>query len=174
MGFLDKFLDIMRLNDDEYEFDNEEYEFEEEEVPAKENKFAAKRERKKESAPDNSRMTEEKPSKPMNKITPISRNRKQGQQTGMEVCVIQPKGIEEEIEIVQTLLNGRTVVLNMEGLNIDIAQRIIDFTSGATYAMQGNLQKITNYIFIVTPNGVDISGDITNLMESFDLPGFSV
>ena len=42
-----------------------------------------------------------------------------------------------------------------------IAQRIIDFTSGATFAMHGNLQKISNYIFLATPNGVDISGSVT-------------
>mgnify|MGYP004476947857 CR=1 FL=1 len=77
-------------------------------------------------------------------------------------------------EITDTLLNGRTVVINMEGLNVEIAQRIIDFTSGATFAMRGNLQKISNYIFLATPNGVDISGDIQNLMDSFDIPGFTV
>ena len=52
----------------------------------------------------------------------------------MEVCVIKPSSIEDEIEITDTLLNGRTVVINMEGLNVDVAQRIIDFTSGSAYA----------------------------------------
>ena len=85
----------------------------------------------------------------------------------MQVCVINPTSIEEEIEITETLLEGRTVVINMEGLNVEIAQRIIDFTSGATYAMNGNLQKISNYIFLATPNGVDISGDIQSIMDSF-------
>lgn len=91
----------------------------------------------------------------------------------MEVCVIKPTTIEDEIEITETLLNGRTVIINMEGLSVDIAQRIIDFTSGATFAIHGNLQKISNYIFLATPNGVDISGDIQGLMESFDLPGLN-
>ena len=56
----------------------------------------------------------------------------------MEVCVIKPSSIEDEIEITDTLLNGRTVVINMEGLNVDVAQRIIDFTSGSAYALHGN------------------------------------
>ena len=77
------------------------------------------------------------------------------------------KPYKEEIEIAETLLAGRTVLINMEGLNIEIAQRIIDFTSGATYAMHGSLQKVSNYIFLATPNGVDISGDIQNLMDAF-------
>ena len=55
----------------------------------------------------------------------------------------------------------------MEGLNVEIAQRIIDFISGSVYAMNGNLQKISNFIFLATPNGVDISGDIQNLMDAF-------
>ena len=118
------------------------------------------------------RISEKQRQKQQNKITPINRNRRQGQ-PGMEVCVIKPTTIEDEIEITETLLNGRTVVINMEGLSVDIAQRIIDFTSGATFAMHGNLQKISNYIFLATPNGVDISGDIQGLMESFDLPGLN-
>jgi cell division inhibitor SepF len=85
----------------------------------------------------------------------------------MEVCVIKPTTIEDEIEIADTLLSGRTVLINMEGLNVEIAQRIIDFTSGATYAMHGSLQKVSNFIFLATPNGVDISGDIQNLMDAF-------
>ena len=117
-------------------------------------------------------ISEKQRQKQQNKITPINRNRRQGQ-PGMEVCVIKPTTIEDEIEITETLLNGRTVVINMEGLSVDIAQRIIDFTSGATFAMHGNLQKISNYIFLATPNGVDISGDIQGLMESFDLPGLN-
>ena len=99
---------------------------------------------KKESAP------KEKAVKSQSKITPISKSsRKQGA-ASMEVCVIKPSSIEDEIEITETLLNGRTVVINMEGLNVDTAQRIIDFTSGSTYALHGNLQKISNFIFLAT------------------------
>ena len=105
--------------------------------------------------------------KPVSKITPISKVQKK-QVANMEVCVIKPTTIEEEIEIVDTLISGRTVLINMEGLNLEIAQRIIDFTSGATYAMHGSLQKVSNYIFLATPDGVDISGDIQNIMDSFD------
>ncbi len=170
MSFIDKFLDVMRLNDDEYD-DYDDYDNDEEYDEEIKEKKSARRERKKE---DKETTTEapDKRQKTQNKITPISRNRKQG--TGMEVCVIKPGTIEDEMEITETLLNGRTVVINMEGLSVDIAQRIIDFTSGATFAMHGNLQKISNYIFLATPSGVDISGDIQDLMESFDIPGFSM
>ena len=54
----------------------------------------------------------------------------------------------------------------LEGLDLEVAQRIIDFTSGATYAISGNLQKISNYIFLVTPTNVDISGDLQDLLNT--------
>ena len=162
MSLMDKFLDAMRLNeddDDDYEFANEDYYDDDDYEEPK--KKPVRRESKVE--------TKEEPKKPVAKITPISKpQKKQAASTNMEVCVIKPTTIEDEIEIVDTLLSGRTVLINMEGLNLEIAQRIIDFTSGATYAMQGSLQKVSNYIFLATPHGVDISGDIQNLMDAFD------
>ena len=166
MGLMDKFLDVMRLNgdddyDDDYDFTNEDYLEDEDDYEEPKRKTP-----RRESKPE----VKEEPKKPVSKITPIAKVQKKPQvaATNMEVCVIKPTTIEDEIEIVDTLLSGRTVLINMEGLNVDIAQRIIDFTSGATYAMQGSLQKVSNYIFLATPNGVDISGDIQNLMNSFD------
>ena len=74
-------------------------------------------------------------------------------------------------EKLQRLLSGRTVILNLEGLDLEVAQRLIDFTSGATFAIDGNLQKISNYIFLITPANVDISGDLQDLLNtSFDVP----
>lgn len=170
MSVIDKFLDVMRLNSDEdYDFDNEDFDMDEEEEFEKK-KFSRKE--RKEEAPA-AEVVKEKPVKSTPKITPITKSSRK-QVMGMEVCVIKPSSMEDEIEITDTLLNGRTVVINMEGLDVDLAQRIIDFTSGSTYAMRGNLQKISNYIFLATPSGVDISGDIQNLMESFDGSSFTV
>ena len=153
-------------------FINDDYDYEEEEEISR--RSSRREKRKPEPVAERTvPMAKEKAVKQSNKITPISKGSRK-QVLGMEVCVIKPTTIEDEIEITDTLLNGRTVVINMEGLNVEIAQRIIDFTSGSTYAMHGNLQKISNYIFLATPSGVDISGDIQNLMESFDLPGFTV
>ena len=89
----------------------------------------------------------------------------------MEVCVIKPTTVDDAREITDTLLANRTVVLNMEGLDVDIAQRIIDFTSGSCYAMSGNMQKISHYIFIITPATVDVSGDFQEIFGgAFDSP----
>ena len=95
-----------------------------------------------------------------NKITPM---RRKG--SGMEVNVIRPVSMEDTREIADTLLDSCTVVLNLEGLDVDIAQRIIDFTCGACYSLQGSLQKISSYIFILTPENVDISGDFQSILN---------
>ena len=66
------------------------------------------------------------------------------------------------------MMNGRTVLLNMEGVNLDIAQRIMDFTSGSCFALGGNLQKVSGYIFVLTPSNVEISGDVQELLNTYD------
>ena len=82
----------------------------------------------------------------------------------MEVCVIKPSSMEDTREIADTLVDNSTVILNLEGIDVELAQRIIDFTSGSTYSMNGNLQKISNYIFIATPSSVELSGDFPELL----------
>ncbi len=94
----------------------------------------------------------------------------------MEVSLVKPNAVEDAREITDYLLEGKAVVLNMEGIHTEVAQRIIDFTSGATYSMDGKLQKISNNIFIATPSSVDLSGDFPDLMSSgsFDVSGLNI
>ncbi len=175
MSLVDGFLNIMRLNpeddEDDYDFYDDDYEEEEEEKVRK--SFFSKKETSndvystRESSFSQPRQTAAK-STP--KITPISRGKK-GNTPGMEVCVFKPNSMEDAREITETLLLNRTVLLNVEGLNIDIAQRIIDFVTGACFALSGNFQKVSNYIFVITPSEVDISGDFQNLMDSFGVSG---
>ena len=95
-----------------------------------------------------------------------SRIVRMGNLSSMEVCVIKPTNVEDGREIANTLLEGKAVVLNLEGIDVELAQRIIDFTSGACYAINGNLQKVSNFIFIITPEAVDISGDFQGYISS--------
>jgi cell division inhibitor SepF len=174
MSVLDKFLNIMRLNpDDEDDFYNEDYDYDDdyEEEPVKQKSAFRKKERKEDDFDDEPAVREKaaKTSTP-SKVTPI-RPVKKPASNGMEVCVIKPTSVEDAREITETLLNNRTVVLNVEGLDVEIAQRIIDFTSGSCFAISGNLQKISNYIFIITPSTVDISGDFLNLVDTFQSRG---
>ena len=166
MGVLDKFLDIMHMNPDDDDFYNEDYDYDDdyEEEPVKK---PARKERRKEEPMEE---PVEPVAKPSPKVTPIRPVRK-ASSSNMEVCVIKPTSVEDAREITETLLNNRTVVLNVEGLDVEIAQRIIDFTSGSCFAISGNLQKISNYIFIITPASVDISGDFLTLVDTFQSRG---
>lgn len=167
MGVLDKFLSIMRLNsDDDEDFYNEDYDYEDdyEEEPKAKSRTSFRKDKREDIEEEDDRF-EEKTARPNAKVTPI-RPAKKPSGSGMEVCVIKPTSVEDAREITETLLNNRTVVLNVEGLDMEIAQRIIDFTSGSCFAISGNLQKISNYIFIITPASVDISGDFLNLVDT--------
>ena len=175
MGVFDKFLDIMKLNDDDYdddEFydDDEYYDDEYEDKPHRRSLFGKKS--AKEEHYDDFEIEEDKKYQPAqsSKVTPMRQPaaRKNG---NMEVCVVKPTSVDDSREITETLLSGRTVILNLEGMDLEIAQRIIDFISGATFAISGNLQKISNYIFLVTPTNVDISGDLQDLLgNSMETP----
>lgn len=169
MGFMDKVLEVMKLDpDDDFEYDNEAYEDDDIDfTPSKNAKHNS------EDSFEDRRKIRDKNSKPVTKVTPMRPAKKANSVTiNMEVCVIRPTSIDDGREITDTLLDGRTVVLNVEGLAVDVAQRIIDFASGSCYAISGNLQKISNYIFIITPENVDISGDFQNYIDAFDVNSF--
>lgn len=189
MSFMDKFLDIMRLNDDEedeYEFTDGDYDEDDEDAPRK-SLFKSRRESReeppaarastasKERRSEGQRETEPRstrnprPQRSPGKITPIRKSLGKQVPEEMEVCIIKPTSVAEEQEIAETLMDGRAVVINMEGLDMDIAQRIMDFTAGATFAMRGRLMKVSNYVFVATPQSVDVSGDIQNLVGSMGL-----
>lgn len=77
----------------------------------------------------------------------------------MEVNVIKPHTFEDSQEICNMLLSNRPVIVNLEGFDPDDAQRIMDFISGCIYAINGKYHQISKYIFIFSPESVDISGD---------------
>ena len=196
MGVLDKFLDIMKLSDDDDDYENDDFfdddDYEEDDYDdraSKKSGLLSRFNKGKDSSRDRddyddydddyderpARQTPSRASHPAHqsggssKVTPMRQPSSRRQAPNMEVCVIKPSSVEDAREITETLLSGRTVILNLEGLDLEVAQRIIDFTSGATFAINGNLQKISNYIFLVTPTNVDISGDLQDLLgTSFD------
>ena len=157
MGVLDKFLSIMKLDDgdDEYDedefFDDDEYDDDYEEKPKRslfhKNTKDNDKDFDEDDEDDYTAPVKSKSAFSNNKVTPM-RQPSRRSSVNMEVCVIKPTSVEDSREITETLLSGRTVILNLEGLDLEIAQRIIDFTSGATFAISGNLQKISNYIFL--------------------------
>lgn len=86
------------------------------------------------------------------------------------VRVFKPTAFDQSKEIVDTLLDNNTVLMNFEGVDITISQRVLDIVTGACMAINGNLQKISNYIFIATPSSIEVSGDFQDsLLGGFDV-----
>ncbi|MCI8729965.1 MAG: cell division protein SepF [Lachnospiraceae bacterium] len=179
MGVFDKFLDAIKLNDDYDDDDFLDDEFDddfEEQRPRRKffDKFQKTDDEDEyydEPQPRSSAKSDKSAQKlngktvktASSKITPM-RTPKKGQ--SMEVCVIRPTGMDDTKEIADTLMSNCTVVLNLEGVDVDMAQRIIDFTSGCCYSLNGGIQMISGYIFILTPFNVDISGDFQDILTS--------
>lgn len=187
---LDKFLNMMRLNDDDYDDDyeedftddyNEDYsddyedDYEETEPAAPKKKKTSFRSHTKTAAEPEPVSTREytastsssvgstSRTSSRSKIVPMKQPGVRG--SGMEVSIQKPTSFEDSSEICDVLLTGKAAIVNLEGIDVDVAQRIIDFVSGACYAMSGNIQKVSSYIFIVTPAGIDISGDMESVLS---------
>lgn len=77
----------------------------------------------------------------------------------MQVMVITPTAFDEVSGIAENLQVGRPVVVNLEAADRELARRVIDFLSGATYALEGNTQRIGNQIFLFTPANIDVALD---------------
>lgn len=196
MGFLDKILNAVKLNDD-YDDDDDFFDDDDtEEVEKPKKRFfkkldndddfddnepvktpvrAVKPAKETAAAKTTAPKTAAKPktvSKPKtsSKITPLSGRTSVA---NMEVCVIKPNSMEDTREIADTLLDDCTVLLNLEGIDVEVAQRVIDFSSGTCYALGGSLQKVSSYIFVLTPANVEISGDFQEILNNnFNMPSF--
>lgn len=83
----------------------------------------------------------------------------------IKVVVYQPVSYDDTQNIVDNIKNRKPVVVNLENLDIDLAQRVLDFLSGAIYALDGSIQKVARGIFVLAPNNVDISGNIPDEMK---------
>lgn len=86
--------------------------------------------------------------------------------TQLQVVLVKPERFENASEIADHLGEKRTVVLNLESTNKDVARRLIDFLSGVAYALDGKIKKVAVSTYIITPYNVDILGDLIDELES--------
>ena len=82
------------------------------------------------------------------------------------MVVIEPQGFDESPKLVDSLKAKKPVIINLENLETDTARKIFDFLSGATYALNGNVQKVANNIFVFAPENVSV--DYKNETKSAD------
>ena len=89
--------------------------------------------------------------------------------TQLKVVLVKPERFENASEIADHLKEKRTVVVNLESTNKDVARRLIDFLSGVAYAGEGKIKRVAANTYIITPYHVDIMGDLIDELESSGL-----
>ncbi len=146
MGLFSKIQEFMGIGGDE-EYD-EEYE---EELPLI-SKNERERERYDEGAPEGGRRN--------NKVVNIHAT------TQLQVVLVKPERFDDASGIADHLNAKRTVVLNLESTNKDVSRRLIDFLSGVAYANNGQIKRVANSTFIITPYNVDIMGELLDELEN--------
>ena len=139
------FLDELKKWTHPYDDEDDDFEEEFEEVPRRETAFEERR----------SRIDSRN-----NKVVNIHAT------TQLKVVLVKPERFENASEIADHLKDKRTVVLNLESTNKDIARRLIDFLSGVAYASGGKIKKVAANTYIITPYHVDIEGDLIDELEN--------
>jgi len=86
--------------------------------------------------------------------------------TQLQVILVKPERFEDARTIADHLNSKRTVVLNLESTNKDVSRRLIDFLSGVAYANHGQIKRVANSTFIITPYNVAIEGDLLDELEN--------
>ena len=86
--------------------------------------------------------------------------------TQLQVVLVKPERFENASEIADHLKEKRTVVVNLESTNKEIARRLIDFLSGVAYAGEGKIKKVSANTYMITPYHVDIEGDLIDELEN--------
>ncbi len=162
MGFLDKIKDIVTDNDDDdfddFYDDNNSGSFGIE--PPRER--TGRRERNYDRTEKEERFTERPRMRrhDSDKVVNIHTT------TQLQVVLVKPERFEEAASIADNLNAKRTVVLNLESTNRDIARRLLDFLSGVAYASNGQIKRVANSTYIITPYNVDVMGDLIDELEN--------
>ena len=143
MSFLDELKRLARPYEDE---DDDDYE--EDFVPVNNN------------APASETTRTSEPERRNNKVVNIHTT------TQLQVVLVKPERFENASEIADHLREKRTVVLNLESTNKEIARRLLDFLSGVAYANEGKIKKVAISTYIITPYNVDILGDLIDELEN--------
>lgn len=84
----------------------------------------------------------------------------------LKLVVMQPETFEDARDIANHLKSKKPVVMNLESVDREVARRIVDFLSGAVYALDGNIQKVSNGIFLIAPYNVGIMGDFKDELRN--------
>jgi cell division inhibitor SepF len=138
MGVMNKLMGFLGLENEEYIEETVEEEQEEQDSP-----------------------TKRQPAGRSNNVVPFQAREKEG----IRLILCEPRHYSDAQDIADNLRHRRPVVVNLHRVEKDQAKRIIDFLSGTVYALNGDIQKVGDTIFVCTPDHVDIQGTISSVME---------
>ena len=149
MGFMDELKKII------HPYDDEDYDYEDDfEEPSRDSRSPF------DDRKEDRRSEERRADDRHNKVVNIHAT------TQLKVVLVKPERFENASEIADHLKEKRTVVLNLESTNKDVARRLIDFLSGVAYAGEGKIKKVAANTYIITPYHVDIMGDLIDELEN--------
>ena len=156
MGFLDELKKLTKPYDEDDDF------FEDDDAVSDEPTIVAPRSERIErrSDPDDGLDFTAQPAKKDNRVMSIHTT------TAVQVVLSKPERFEQAAEIADHLREKRTVVMNLETTNKDVARRLVDFLSGVAYANDGKIKKVAINTYIITPYNVDIMGDLIDELEN--------
>ena len=139
MGVFDKFMEVMGLSDEVDEEVVEEQEDFQDERPGLNKRVPTAR----------------------NKVVPITA----GPKDALRVVLVEPICFDDCQIISDHIKSRRSVIINLEALDLQTARRIIDFVGGTLYALDGSMQKAGGSIFVAVPSHVEITGDLLNINQ---------
>ena len=151
MGLFDKAKRVLGVNDDDQEDMNGYYEDDDIEFVNNRQQSAYN---------DQEDVNEEQVPPRRNKVVNINAT------TQLQVVLVKPERFDDASAVADHLNAKRTVVLNLESTNKEVSRRLVDFLSGVAYANNGQIKRVANSTFIITPYNVDIMGDILDELEN--------
>lgn len=148
MSFLDKVKNMVNVSEDDYydELESDDFQAEAQQDDYEEPRRQSHRVRESKGTPDN--------------VVNIHTTAQ------LQVVLAKPESFEEARAVADNLNEKRTVVLNLESANRDVARRLVDFLSGVAYANGGQFKRVANSTFIITPYNVNVMGDLLDELEN--------
>lgn len=153
MSFMEKIKGIISIPEDDY-YDDREDDYMDYPQSARNESTAPER------APHASARPAAAPAERDNKVMSIHTTAQ------LQVVLVKPEHFEDASSIADHLNEKRTVVLNLESANREVARRLVDFLSGVAYANGGQIKRVANSTFIITPYNVDVMGDLLDELEN--------
>lgn len=194
MAGLGKLMNFLKLTDEDDEFEddyyNDDYAYDQREIEKEEKRLLKEQRREEKRAAfrdkQDYRVKQEKddyydepavPPTPVQKKSNTFQASAGGKVVQMpsssgeieDIRIVRPSNIEEAQQVCTLLMETHPVVVNLEGIDVQEAQRIMDFVSGCVYAVSGNMCQVSRYIFVFAPKDIDIYGDYLKSLENDEI-----